>query len=128
MSRLKHARAVIAAHDRAANSGNLEAVLKNIAEDVVVLAPGMPLVEGKEAFRAFYEHMLETKWDASHEFCGSLETFDVVVAHGVARGKATPPGGEPQRVANNFLMILKPDNKGEFKIWRAAFAPVGGEG
>ncbi len=66
MSRTKRARAVLVAHDRAANAGNLEAVMHNVAEDVVVLSPGAPLVEGKEAFRAFYEEMLRTKWDTTH--------------------------------------------------------------
>lgn len=126
MSRTKRARAVIAAHDRAANSGNLEAVMRNIAEDVVVLAPGMPLVEGKDAFRAFYEQVLQARWDASHESCGSVETFDVVVCHGVARGRMTPSEGCSERIVNNFLILLKPDDQGEFKIWRAAFGPANG--
>jgi len=124
MSRTKRARAVLVAHDRAANAGNLEAVLHNVADDVVVLAPGAPLMEGKEAFRAFYENMLETKWDATHDLAAAQEVWDVVVVHGVARGRATPPGGCPERVANNFLILLKPDDQGEFKIWRAAFGPV----
>lgn len=121
MSRAKRARAVLIAHDRAANAGNLEAVMHNIADDVVVLAPGMPLVEGKEAFRAFYREMLRAKWNAAHDLSAAEEVWDVVVTYGVARGKATQPGGSPQRVANNFLILLKPDAEGEFKIWRAAF-------
>jgi len=125
MSRTKRARAVLVAHDRAANAGNLEAVLSNVADDVVVLAPGSPLVEGKEAFRAFYEEMLRTKWDTMHDLSAAQEVWDVVVVHGVARGKATPPGGCHERVANNFLILLKPDDQGQFKIWRAAFGPVG---
>lgn len=123
---IARAKAVMAAHDRAANSGSLAAVMENIADDVVVLAPGMPLVKGREAFREFYVGMLQVKWDAAHHFEGAEQAGDVVILHGVASGTMTPPGGEPVRTANNFIILLKPDKAGAYKIWRAAFGPPGG--
>lgn len=124
---IEKAKLVIAAHDRAANAGDLEAVMMNIADDVVVLGPAMPLVEGKEAFRTFYKGVLEVTWNASHYFNGAEQIGDAVVFHGIAKGTMTPPGGEPIRVANNFIILLKPDDKGDYKIWRAAFGVSGEE-
>lgn len=119
------ARAAIAAHDGAANSGDLEAVMRNVAEDVVVLAPGMPLVEGKDAFRTFYRAMLQVTWNTAHHISGADVVGDVVTLRGVASGTMTPSGGEPIPVANNFLISLKPESAGVYKIWRAAFGPAG---
>lgn len=118
---IERAEAVMAAHDGAAKAGDLEAVMENVADDVVVLAPGMPVVQGRAAFRTFYEGMLQTTWDAAHHMSGAEQAGDVVVLHGVASGTMTPPGGEPVPVANNFLILLKPDSTGAYKIWRAAF-------
>lgn len=122
------ATAVMAAHDRAYNSGDLDAIMANVAADVVVLAPGARLVEGKEAFRDFYVGMLHGSWagngDVTHRFAGAEEAGDVVVLHGVASGAIRPPGTVPIPVANNFLILLKPDVTGAYKIWRAAFGPA----
>lgn len=119
MSRTKRARAVIAAHDRAAASRNVDAVMQNVADDVVVIAPGTPLLEGKDAFRAFYESSLADACAPIHELAAAQEVWDVVVAHGVAKAK-TEENGCPTRSQENFLILLKPDSNGEFKIWRVA--------
>ncbi len=122
------ATAVMAAHDRASNAADLDAIMENVAEDVVVLAPGVRLVEGREAFREFYAAMLKSHWagqgDVTHYFAGAEEAGDVVIVHGVASGAIRPPGIVPIPVANNFLIALKPDVTGVYKIWRAAFGPA----
>ena len=124
---IARAKAVMAAHDRAANSDDLDAVMVNIADDVVVLAPGLPLVKGKEAFRTFYVGMLQVKWDTAHHFEGADQVGDVVVLYGVASGTMTPRGGPAAPAANNFVILLKPDRTGAYKIWRAAFGPIARE-
>jgi len=126
---IERAKAVMAAHDQAANAGDLDAVMTNVRDDVVALAPDRSLLEGKESFRAFYAEMLEHgrpgTGDVVHSFTGAEETGDTVVLHGVAKGCLRPPGRVPIAVANNFLILLKPDETGAYKIWRAAFGAAG---
>jgi len=128
-SAVERAKAVMAAHDRAANSGDLDAVMANIDDEIVALAPDRSLLEGRESFRAFYAEMLEHSWpgtgDVAHHFSGAEENGSVVVLHGVAKGCLRPPGRVPVAVANNFLILLKPDETGAYKIWRAAFSSAG---
>jgi len=122
------ATAVMAAHDRASNAGDLDAIMENVAEDVVVVAPDVRMIEGRDAFRDFYAGMLRSSWagnsDVTHYFAGAEESGDVVILHGIACGAIRPPGTVPIPVANNFLILLKPDVTGAYKIWRAAFGPA----
>lgn len=115
------ARAVLLAYDAALNAGDLDAVMKHVAADVVMLAPGTRLVEGKAAFRRFFQGLLKVSWSAAHRISRVELAGDVVILHGVASGTMTPPGGEPVPVANGFLILLKPDADGAYRIWRAAF-------
>jgi ketosteroid isomerase-like protein len=118
------AKAVVAAHERIVASGDLDAIMTNVAEDVVVLVPDTPLVKGKGACRELYKNFLAAgRWDFAHEYDGASATGDAVVLHGVARGTLSPSGQPASRFANNFVLVLKKQADGKFRLWRVAFAP-----
>lgn len=118
------AKAVIKDHEDKTHIGNLDEIVINIADDVVLFAPGIQLVQGIESFRGFYASLLEMgTWTFNHDYSGHDVQGDSVIVYGVARGNLKVPEGEATPIANNFLIVVRPIS-GQFKIWRAAFAPI----
>ena len=118
------AKAVVTDHENVAMAGDLDGVMANCAPDIVVMASGAPLVEGLDAMREFYGGLLAAgSVEFRHDYSGAAVVGDAVVLHGVSRGTLTPPEGPATPMENNFLMVLKPDEVGEMKIWRVGFAP-----
>lgn len=121
---VKIAKDVIASHERYAGAADLDGVMSNVADDIVALAPGSPLVLGRQAFREFYRGFLAMgRSEFGHDYDGATVVGDTVLLHGVARGTLTPTGGEPTKFANNFLLVLKKQADGKLRFWRIAFAP-----
>ena len=126
MEPIEAAKAVVAAHEDLVRAGDLDGIVENAADDVVVLAPDTPLVEGKASFRELYVSLLGMgAWDFGHEYHGAEVVEDTVILHGVARGTLTPSGEDPSSFANNFLLIFKKLADGKYRLWRVAFAPSG---
>lgn len=118
------AKAVIASHEDLSRAGDLAGVLTNIADDIVLIVPNTPLVEGKSAFEEVYANMFGMgQWDFKHHYSGEDVIGDVVVLYGVARGTFTPTDGDSSPIKNNFLIALKRIGD-TFKVWRGAFAPA----
>ena len=123
---VEQAKAIVASHEEFVRTGNLDAIIENMANDVVALAPDAPLVVGRDATRQLYDGMLSMGvWDFTHDYDGSAVVGDLVVLHGVGRGSLTPEGGVPSAFANNFILTLKKEADGRYRFWRAAFAPSG---
>ena len=121
---IAEAQAVIRSHEEFAMAGDLEAVMTNVADDVVMLASGASLMEGKEAFRDFYRIILAAgELQFGHDYSGAEVVGDMVVLHGVSRGTATSPDGEVTPFANNFIHVLRRQTDGRYRVWRASFAP-----
>ena len=121
---IEEAKEVLRSHETFAMQGNLDGVMTNIAADIVVLASGMSLVEGRDAFREFYGAVLSGgQQDFGHDYAGAESVGDVVVLHGISRGTVTSPEGDVTHFANNFIHVLRRDADDELKIWRASFAP-----
>lgn len=117
------AKAVVRDHEIKAKGGKLDEIVSNFSDEVVLFAPGAELVQGLESFRAFYQSFLEMgTWDYRHDYLGHDVQGEAVILYGVARGTLTPPDFEPTPFANNFLIVLRPEN-GRLKVWRGAFAP-----
>ena len=127
-SLISEAKALIANHEELFASGDLDAVMKNFADDVALIALNAPVLEGKSALRDFYASLLETgKWSLRHDYSGAAASDDCVFLHGVARGTHTPSNGdEPFTFANNFLIVVRRVN-GRLLAWRAAFMPGASE-
>lgn len=118
------AKLVVQSHERYARSGDLDAIMSNAAEDIVVLAPNMPLIQGKAAFREFYASLLKAgSFDFGHDYSGAALVADTVLLHGVARGTFTPTGAQPNQFANNFILVLRKQPGGKYQFWRIAFGP-----
>ena len=89
------------------------------------MAYGVPLIEGKEAWRNFYGGLLSSgRLVFGHDYTGEEAIGDdVVVLHGVSRGTFTTNEGDVSGFSNNFIHVLRRGKDGKFKIWRASFAP-----
>ncbi len=118
------AKAVIRSHEEFAGAGDLPGVMSNIADDVVLLTAGAPLVQGAQAFEAFYAQLLAMgRWLFGHDYHGAEIVGDTVFLHGVAKGSLTAADAATD-FANNFLHVLRPGSDGRLRVWRAAFAPA----
>ena len=123
---VEQAKAVLASHEALVRSADLDGILQNMSEDVVALAPDAPLVVGREATRQLYVGMLGMGvWDMTHHYDGADVVGDLVILYGVARGSLTPEGGVAAEFANNFILTLRKETDGNYRVWRAAFAPSG---
>ncbi|MFQ5604038.1 MAG: YybH family protein [bacterium] len=124
------AKDMMKSHEEYAKAGDLDGVMTNVADDIVALVPGIPLVEGKAAFKEFYAGLLAMASidDFGHDYHGIEIIGDTVVLHGVANGTQTAKDGAAGEFANNFLLVLKYQPDGKIKFWRIAFAPSSEEG
>lgn len=123
---ITEAKEVIRSHEEYAMAGDLDGVLSNMAEDIVALAGGSPLVEGIEAFRDFYSEILAIgDVEFGHDYSGGVTVGDLVILHGVSRGSFSTKEGEEIPVENNFIHTLRRGSDGRLKVWRVAFAPAG---
>jgi ketosteroid isomerase-like protein len=121
---IDEAKRVVQSHERNARAGDLDAIMSNATDDVVVLAPNTPLIQGKAALREFYASLLKAgAFDFGHDYAGAAVVADTVFLHGVARGTFTPTGAQPNRFANNFILVLRRDAGGKYKFWRISFGP-----
>jgi ketosteroid isomerase-like protein len=121
---IERAKAVIASHEQFSRDGDLGGILTNVADDIVLVVPNAPLVEGKEAFQGVYSSLLSMGcWDFVHDYSSAEVVDHVVILHGVARGTFTPNEGNPSPIENNFLLLPKRVGK-SFVIWRGAFGPA----
>ena len=123
-SSVDEAKAVVADHEAKAESGVLDDIALNFSKEIVLFAPGMEMVQGIDSFKVFYQSLLEMgTWKFGHDYYGHDADGETVILYGVARGTLeTSNGEEPVSFANNFLLVLKPED-GQYKIWRCAFAP-----
>ena len=120
---IAEAKAVVRSHEEYAMAGDLDGVLSNIAEDIVLLAGGSPLVEGLESFRGFYAEILAIgDVEFGHDYSGGVTVGELVILHGVSRGAFSTEEGEEIPFENNFIHTLRRGSDGRFMIWRAAFA------
>ncbi len=122
---ISEAKDIVASHEIFAMANDLDGVMSNMAEDVVVLTYGMPLIVGKPAFREFYAGLMASgRLDFDHGYSGQEAiSDDVVELHGVSRGTFTSSDGAVTEFSNNFVHILRRQEDGKFKFWRATFAP-----
>ena len=126
MDAIDAAKAVIATHEDFVHANDLESIMSNFAEDVVIVAAGMPPVEGAGAVRELYTAMLGAGRyeDFTHDYIGAAVEGDTVVLHGIATFNLIPKEGEALSGANGFLIVAKPDKGGAYRFWRVAFAPA----
>jgi ketosteroid isomerase-like protein len=123
-SLIAEAKTLIQDHERLFESGDLDAVMRNFADDVVVMALDTPVLAEKAALRNFYAGLMGLGvWSFRHDYTGEEAVESCVFLHGVARGTHTPRNGDaPFSFANNFLIVTR-EVGGRMLVWRAAFMP-----
>ena len=126
MDSIEAALGVVAEHEALIRAGDLDGIVDNAAEDVVVIVPDAPLIEGKASFRELYASLFVFgDWDFRHECHGAEVVADTVVLYGIAKGTLTPSGQEPSSFVNNFLFVFKKQADGKYRHWRLALSPCG---
>ena len=122
---VSEAKDVVASHEKFAMANDLDGVMSNMADDIVVLTYGTPLIEGKPAFREFYAALMGAgRMVFGHQYSGEHAIGDdLVELHGVSRGTLTAADGTISTFSNNFVHVMRRGNDGKLKFWRATFAP-----
>jgi ketosteroid isomerase-like protein len=122
---ISEAKDVVTSHEQFAMANDLDGVMSNMADNIVVLAYGVPLIEGKSDFREFYAGLMASgRMVFGHDYTGEEAIGDgLVELHGVSRGTLTTEDGAVSEFSNNFVHVLRRAEDGTFKFWRAIFAP-----
>jgi ketosteroid isomerase-like protein len=112
----------------AENTGRFELMKPDLADDVVVMAPGMPAVSGRAAVSAFMEGFLkdftiEVKYSSEEIVVSGDMAFD----RGTAWQRVTPKAGGPSvEEPNKYLWVYRRVN-GEWNharvTWNASAMP-----
>ena len=120
-----------AALTRAAAALDLGTVLSNFADDAVVLPPGLPALEDRDAIRTFMADAL-----AATEYSVDTETIRAEAAASAELGytfstynvSGTPPGGKRVAESGRVVRLWKKQSGGAWKItleiWHPAPAGV----
>jgi len=102
------------------NARDVEAVLAQYADDAVLLPPGEAAVDGKQAIKLRYQSLFE---QSNPEL--SFASDETVIAgewafdRGLTRGRLVQrAGGEPRMVKDKYLMVLRQQMNGMWRIAR----------
>jgi ketosteroid isomerase-like protein len=118
------AKAVLKSHEAYVKAGDLDSVISIMADDIVGIIPGMPLIKGKDAFKIYYANNFTMgKTELTHDVRGAEAEGNIVILHGFVHGTLTRPDTTMVPLANNFLIVLKAQPDSAMMIWRVAFAP-----
>lgn len=119
-------RAVVEGIIAADNAGDLERVLGYYADDAMLLPPNEEPIRGKAAIRPRYEGLFQAFLP---EIVGDIDELQVAgewaFVRGRNRGRLTPrAGGEPRTLNDVYLMLLRRDEGGSWRIahliWHSA--------
>lgn len=109
----------------AVNTGNLERLLAGYADDALSSPPDAPSLSVGE-LAAMYEAMF-----AEHTFQLTTDPLDAIVSGDLAVLRAyyastvTPrTGGEPVQRNGNWLVVLRKEADGSWKLWREMWSLI----
>lgn len=111
-------RSLLAALDRAQSSGDLEAFLELVDDDVVYMPPDAPSIEGKAAVAEFYGAFFDAmQLRMRHEPEETVAGGSLVVNRGRAAGSMRPAaGGEWLPFDNKYLYVLRRGEDGQLRF------------
>ena len=107
--------------DKAENAGDVSAKMRLYAADAVLLPPGgAPPVIGQQAIRAWQEANFKKE---TTQGVSTVDEVQVFGEWGFARGTysgvvTSKAGGEPQKSSGYFLVIVRRQRDGTWKIAR----------
>ena len=103
----------------ASRTGNTEAVLELMTDDVLFLVPGREPF-GKDAFQATSEAMRDVRMDGRAEVREIEVLDDWAWIRNHIDLTLTPPEGEPLRRSGYTLTILRKGDDGRWRLFRDA--------
>jgi ketosteroid isomerase-like protein len=112
--------AIFAAHDRL--QPGLEEYMSHVAEDIVLMPNGSPVVEGKAAYLQHVKDFYAAGTiQIRHELIEAYSFPDVVVARGRAVGTFTPPGGAESSFETRNMFVFRRLKDGSLQVWQIIF-------
>lgn len=113
--------AIFAAHDRMKTG--LDDYFKSVADDIILMPNGGPLVEGKSAYRKHIEDLLASgDMKIRHESVAVYSYPEIVVVRGRATGSFV---GNGQTTTNLFetrnIFVLRRLGSGDLQVWQIIF-------
>jgi uncharacterized protein (TIGR02246 family) len=108
------------AYTDAINDGVLDRWAEFVADDAVIMPPDEPPIIGMEAIRPQYAAVFNAY---SFDFRGGLQEVAVsgplaVVRASIAETLTPKSGGEPMEYRGAWLMVLRREVDGSWKLWR----------
>jgi uncharacterized protein (TIGR02246 family) len=97
---------------------DLDALMEYYADDVSLLIPGAPAIEGSDAVRAYYENVFAAGVSGAEMRTKRLEERgDLLVEHGEYTMSLDPPGGEPTEDVGKYTVVHRKDAEGRWRCW-----------
>jgi ketosteroid isomerase-like protein len=105
---------------------DLDALMALYDEDVALLVPGSPPIEGLDDVRAYYEGIFGAGVTAASLRSTKLEDVgEAVVELGVYSMSVEPPDAETFEGTGKYLHVLRRQPDGRLAIWKDIFQPDG---
>ncbi|HTU65281.1 MAG TPA: nuclear transport factor 2 family protein [Steroidobacteraceae bacterium] len=113
--------AILALHDKLAPA--IDDYMAAVADDLMLMPNGGPLVEGKAAYR---KHVADFYASGTihirHEVLEVHSFAEVVIVRGRAVGSYTPPGGGATNTFETHnLFVFRREADGKLKVWQIIF-------
>jgi uncharacterized protein (TIGR02246 family) len=109
---------LLAAYDRARNSGDLEGVMTAWADDAVLIPPDQPPIVGKAAINDVIRGWLVDHCTSKHEPLHTQSFGEVVINRGTTTGECTPRGSPSTSFSVNYLAVFRRQSDGSLRYWR----------
>jgi uncharacterized protein (TIGR02246 family) len=100
------------------NSGNMDKIMANIADDVVQMPPGQPVVVGKEALRSAYGQFLSRNTDIWEPLIEQIViSGDLAIVRNSSTESSTPKeGGNTTTIIGKTIHVFKRGIDGSWKM------------
>lgn len=103
--------AALAAHD-------LDTLMEYYADDVSLLIPGAPPMEGAEAVREYYTNVFAAGVSGAEMRTRRLEELgEVLIEHGEYTMSLDPPGGDAVEDVGKYTVVHRKDAHGRWRCW-----------
>ena len=107
------------------NEGNAADIALHFTDDAILMAPGQPASQGKDAVQAYYQSVFDTYHTSLTSYYDEVKVDgDLAYGQGFAEVILTPrAGGEPLSSTAKYLNILQRQPDGSWKtthdIWNS---------
>jgi uncharacterized protein (TIGR02246 family) len=98
------------------NGGDAAGVAQQYEENARLMAPNVPIQEGRAAIEGFVKEFVATEAQLAFNLLTIHETPDLCVAVGTYRMTIPVPGGEPQQDQGKFVEVWRRQSDGSWKV------------